>query len=109
MDTRRLSTADFLRSGMMNMPAPETRVPEGIDLHDLYLDENEIIPKYIKDLLAKGDGVEAAQDYGCWAVWKVNDGYDGELMQYRRITEGFCNRSLDEAADRAYTWYRSLG
>ena len=107
MDERRLSTGEVLRSGILNITPRERLIPNYADFHQLALDDEEINIDYIKVLLEKG-GIQSSQDYGCWAICKTDDGYIGELMQYRARTEEFHGYSLDDATKQAYTWYRTM-
>jgi len=108
MDHRRLTTAQVIRSGILDITCPDSRSPEDIDYHHLDVDDEDITAQELRELLRHGKALEASQYYGCWKIWKDADGYEGELFQYHVITEEFYSRSLDYAVRKAYTWYYGL-
>jgi hypothetical protein len=101
MDERRLSTADVLASGILNKPAPRTGRPQNVEFASVY--EDEWTRQSLEDGLQAG-GVEGAFYYGCWAGWKTESGYSGELLQYRSVTDSFENVDLDEAVSKLGLW-----
>jgi hypothetical protein len=64
---------------------------------------------YITGLLTK-IGCKHAGEYGALRIWKAEDGtYNGEYFAFRRRTETFKGKTLEEAVDQAYTWYVQAG
>lgn len=110
MDMRRLNTEEVLRAGILNITPTESKTPEYVEFYQMPYcdDDNPLSLEDIERLLRENLGIESAQYYGCWKIWKDDDGFHGELMQYRRMTEDFHGESLDYAADKAYTWFTSL-
>lgn len=109
MDNRRLNTGEVLMSGILYRPAPDFLIPDRSGFHQVGTDdEGTLTVERFRDLLEAG-GIESSQYYGCWAICKADDGYVGELLQYRRRTEEFHCYSLDDAAVQAMKWYVSLG
>lgn len=101
IDNRKLSTADVLMSGILDREATyKTRCPNVELLARVAEDE----ANDLRDKLWSG-GIEAPMYYGCWRIWRHDGKYDGELMQYRVLTDHFENASLDKALCYAEKWY----
>lgn len=85
---------------IINKLPPDSARPTGVDLQVLDDPVNEDI---LREMLLKG-GIDAAWYYGCWCIWKDGDAYNGELMQYRSLTDSFTKATLDEAVEKAEKW-----
>lgn len=103
MDNRRLNTSEVLFSGILEKPAPISNAPSDVKLADITYDWTE---ESIREGIEKG-GVTASMYYGCWKVWKTEEFYNGELLQYRSITDSFENATIEEALEKAVEWANS--
>ncbi len=101
MDFRRLNTAEVLASGILNKPVPLSRQPD--DARLTKVDEEDCGEDALRAGL-QGGGLKASMYYGCWSIWKAGDGFDGELFQYRAVTDSFSGATLDEATEKAGEW-----
>lgn len=101
MDCRRLDTAGVLASGILNIPAPKTSRPDGFKGESV--EEFEWTEETLRAGLEKG-GLDASMYYGCWNIWKTENGYSGELLQYRNITDSFTDQSVEYALEKAQEW-----
>lgn len=81
MDSRRLSTADLLITGILGQPIPATDIPK---------DREECDPRGSASAgseLDAGKLLYVPEYYGIVAGWKDEHGYHGRLLQYRNVTE----------------------
>lgn len=101
MDNRRFNTTQLLTLGILDLPTPKQEVPSKAKLQ--HVDEDDIQ----EDTLRKGlliGGLSASMYYGCWSIWGTDNGYSGELLQYRSVTDKFKNESLKIALEKALEW-----
>jgi hypothetical protein len=104
MDNRRLNTQQALTSGILEKPAPESKLPKNYKKEELHhVSEHAWSEEELRDGLEKG-GLDATMYYGCWRIWKVKDKFCGELMQYRMCTASFKNEDIDFALQQAVEW-----
>lgn len=101
MDHTRLDTAGVLAAGILNIPAPKTSRPDGFKGE--HVEEFGWSEETLRDGLEKG-GLDASMYYGCWAIWKTEKGYSGELLQYRNITDSFTDKDQDFALEKSQEW-----
>jgi len=101
MDTRKLDTGQVLAAGVLNITAPESSVPEGFEGWSVeefgWSDEN------LRSGLEQG-GLTASMYYGCWDIWEIGDRFDGQLLQYRSVTDSFSGEDIDFALEKAIEW-----
>lgn len=99
MDKRRLSTADVMADGILEMPMPRTDIPKHRKelAYDIY--EPMGSAEFISEL-DKGKVIDCSEYYGIPVVWREGERYRAILLQYRSITE---NHTFESAED-AYVW-----
>jgi hypothetical protein len=85
----------------LNLPNPKRAQPEGLEL--AYVDQHDISEATFSAMLQSG-GMTALQYYGCWSIWRTENGFSGELLQYRQITESFTDAPLPTALETALYW-----
>jgi len=101
MDHKRLSTGDILDFGILERTPPKSMCP--VDAVLAEVDESQFDDDSLRAGLIAG-GLEASMYYGVWKIWKDGDGFSGELMQYRVVTETLAKVSLADAVEHAYEW-----
>ena len=101
MDKRKLSTAQVLAAGILDIPQAEDNRPIRSNLMDV--EEGEWTEKLLLKGLKKG-GLKASMYYGCWKIWKTNKGYNGSLDQYRICTDEFKDLGIQGALKKAVKW-----
>lgn len=87
MDPRRLDTEQALAAGIINIPLPETDIPEDREdvSYDIYepMSADELIKA-----LDEGKVVSCPEYYGIPNIWReAEDDYRGTLLQYRSVSE----------------------
>jgi hypothetical protein len=100
MDHTKLDSGQVLAAGILNRSMPTSHCPDDAQLQDV--DEDH--PEAFRSGLEAG-GLKASMYYGCWSIWKTDQGYSGELFQYRSCTEAFANQSIEHALEKAHEWY----
>lgn len=101
MDNRRWNTGQVIAGGILNIKPPASDRPSGVDL--ALVEEGEWSEESLRTGLENG-GLNASMYYGCWSIWKTENGYSGELMQYRAVTGKFQGYSLEDALEKAEEW-----
>jgi hypothetical protein len=106
MDTRRLSTADILVGGILNVRPPKTAIPDDRERVEGQGDDWAYIGnEAVVAALDAGKVVSAPNYYGIPHVWKASEGvYRGTLLQYRAITEDETFTSAESAAE----WFEEM-
>lgn len=96
----KLDTAQIIASGILGRVAPKSKQPAGLILASVAAEDSR------EDILAglANDGIQGNDYYGVWRIWKEGDKYSGELLQYREMTDSFCDASISEAANFAQEW-----
>lgn len=67
------------------------------------VDEDDISEDTLRADLESG-GLNSFMVHGCWAIWKTESGFCGNLSQHHSITESFSDLSLDAATEMAREW-----
>src|SRR3954464_793433 len=102
IDHRKLNTAEIIGMGILAKSPPKSKIPKKIDLVEI--DESEGL-EVIRSKLEKEAGVSVSMYYGCWAIWRTEQGYFGELYQYYSRTDEFDEFDLDAAVAKAEEWF----
>lgn len=103
MNDLRLDTRTIMEAGILDLTPPDTAMPNNAILNEV--DENNYTDDELEEGLING-GLKASMYYGCWAIWNGQNGYSGELLQYREITEFFEDQPLNIALAKARCWAR---
>lgn len=101
MNEIKWNTEQCLLNGVLDRPKPKSSVPEnfkGEEVKEYKWDEESL-----QKGLLKG-GLTALMYYGCWDIWKTQNGFSGELMQYRKVTDTFHDQNLKFALKKAEEW-----
>jgi len=99
----RLSTAEVLMFGVLDKPAVRGCRPK--DFEGIEIDEDEWTEDALLNGLKEG-GLSTSMYYGCWDIWKTEQGFSGELFQCREISESFIDKDADYAFEKAKGWTR---
>jgi hypothetical protein len=96
MDSRRLSSAGVLASGILGLPPVKLDRPDREVFHgDEYIEREQFVA-----LLEQNKRLELSNHYGCISAWREDDGrFRGVLMQYRAITEDETFDNLEDAVE----------
>jgi hypothetical protein len=83
-----------------------TDPPEDAKTESIYDDELPD-PERFKTYLMNG-GIDMANDFGAWTIWKAEEGevgYSGTYMRHMSVIGHFKNVNLVQAIDIAMRWY----
>lgn len=86
---------------VLNNTIPQVSCPK--DFNGDMVEEFNWTKKSLKTGLENG-GLSAHMNYGCWDIWKTENGYSGELLQYRDVTDKFTDKSIKYALAKAQEW-----
>lgn len=102
VDDRRLSAADLIGMGILNVPAPTTDVPEDRESFDPSGESWSYVgDEAVAAALEAGKLAQALNYHGIPSAWKADDGsYRLILLQYRAVTEDATFATASEAAER---------
>lgn len=101
MDERKFDTGQLLDMGILSMPNPVSKCPDRSKL--IEIEQEESTEESLRAGLEAG-GIRSCQYYGVWKIWKAEQGFSGELMQYRVVTEEFTDQSIEFALEKAEDW-----
>lgn len=102
MDHRRFDTGQLMARGILNVPVPETDIPE--DRESVEYDSEEgwrdiSTEAEIREAVEAGKVVRSPNYYGIPNLWKEGESYRGTLLQYRNVTEAPAFADLDDAVE----------
>lgn len=102
VDNTKWTAQQLIAAGVLERTPPDSLCPTDAKLTTL--NENHGGEEAIEAALRSG-GIYAPMCYGLWRIWAAGDKYDGELMQYRQVTDRLHGATLEQAIERAKYWW----
>jgi hypothetical protein len=101
IDDTKWDSGEVLAHGVLRRPGLRSKCPADAKLTNV--DEEKTDAETLRAGLSAG-GLNASMYYGLWRIWKADTGYDGELMQYRNLTDTLQGATIEQAIEKAQEW-----